>query len=506
MKKYFGFLILGLGIFLLPMLSHASGTYLQPSNPDIIAPTSTGMATMVVRLKGGTTVSPANYFEFDATPQTFLSDITDYTENTVAVIYNCASDYSGCTLLTHVPVTTSTSALDPTHINVKITLASPITLSTDYFAAIVAYISVNSSTGLTSGLGNFYGDYSILSDTVQQNNVSGFATTVGGGETNFNALAMSINTPLVSGSAPTPSMSFVKPIDGSSTILFDNFILKGSNLTSTDQYTIYQEWQIPINQSHFQNSQTFTGAQLANGVLMPFTGFPNVCPNGNVCSFVGIPVSSQAYLFDNATDPNSLNYIASTSISFQIDPQGNTTSTTSVLLHNFVSPTGTVSQTTSTVNNNPFISTGKNISSFCPSPQDITDIGGGIYYAACATFSFIFNPNTIPQSVSFLSDALNNIKTVPPFSPFFVLANEASGTLGGIAPTSTGVSIGIRGFDNENVNLVTLNSSTFYGGFGNATSGTATASHNTMNFLTTYIGTWLWIGAGIKLIYVFAFA
>jgi len=140
----------------------------------------------------------------------------------------------------------------------------------------------------------------------------------------------------------------------------------------------------------------------------------------------------------------------------------------------------------------------------CTPPSDILDVGGGIGYGFCQVINILFNPDYMINTTSFLSDSIAQFKTTPPFSAFWSVAQAVSSTASQASnSTTTGVSIGVLGFNNEHVTLATLNSSTFYNGF--TSSNNSSTAKNTMAFDVNYINAWLWIACGIKFLGIFIF-
>jgi len=162
---------------------------------------------------------------------------------------------------------------------------------------------------------------------------------------------------------------------------------------------------------------------------------------------------------------------------------------------------------TSTIEN-PFINPSQTSSTFeglCGTqPESAFAIGEQLRWAGCSAINFLFNPNSIVDLTGWFSQQFDTLKAAPPFGGVLTAISNVSSTFSNLSPDTNGIDIGIKGYNNEQRTLMTLNSSTFYGGFGNATGTTRTESHNTMNFLTTYITAWLWLGAGIKIVYVLA--
>lgn len=307
--------------------------------------------------------------------------------------------------------------------------------------------------------------------------------------------------------SPSSSISFVFPTNGTSTGIFNPWLLSASNLNASDTYITKVMWQAcPVGQVQnsanctqtiFNHSEPQTGADIAlHGITVQRVEWPFDFGSNQT-------VYASAELQDNG-------FVAVDSINFTLlsIPNSSPSSTLSTGgIYIIASSTGNGTYvTTSTSGFTAINALGTStVSAFCPPPGDPT---GYIGYGLCQAVNFAFNPNIFPQSVSYFGNQISAIEAVPPFSGFFAFFNDASSSLntGYQNSSSTSVSIGILGFNSNGsmpqVNLVTLNSTTFNNGMGGSTHASSTAEAT--GFLETYIGAFLWIAAGIRILHLFA--
>lgn len=312
------------------------------------------------------------------------------------------------------------------------------------------------------------------------------------------------------GTIPSPTITFSYPQNGTTTPIFDNFWLTFSNVTTTSLYgiEITYDWNSTLdNPYNSPNYLSGYGQSLLHqgrlSAYQPFQGTNFAIGGGTTRG-----VTAYAYLFD-FTDCGQSNFLncpvlSSTSVNFN---QYLLSATTTFIFVGPSIPTSTTSSTDGTYNVEAtttiplIISINLTTSTTnCQQPDNITDIGGGIYWAGCQLTNALLNPNVVPQSTSYLNDSIEKFKQVPPFVAFFQAASTTESALTN-ASTSAGVSIGILGFNNEQRTIVSFNSTTFYQGFSN-TNNSSTAK-DAINYTETYIHAWLGLAALIKVLYVF---
>jgi len=406
-------------------------------------------------------------------------------------------------------------------------------ISTSTFSGTTALHLNSTSTNLISP-GCYYiyavgNNFTNVSSTIRASSVPVTSITSQFGRTNEyqNNIGTWINNsyPMYFSINATPSLpgshiEFRYPT--STTQLFSNWLLKAENLNATGSYEAQVKWTATLP----DGTVTPLLQNRIGNLNFQYPDWYPVIPRTD-WSFnfaTDVTINAEADLL-SSQDPNNPGVdlafptvIASTTESFTLlsIPNGSPSSTLPdggivVITNQDASGTITITSTTGNQYLNFNASTsGATFNISCAPPSNILDVGGGIAYGGCQILNFLFNPNVLYNSTGYFTQQIKNIEAVPPFSPFFNLANSANTTLGLIssssASSSAGVNITIKGFDNENVTLLRLNSTTFYAGFGNAPSSTTTDSHNTMDFLTHYITAWLWIGAGIKLLAIFTMA
>lgn len=148
-----------------------------------------------------------------------------------------------------------------------------------------------------------------------------------------------------------------------------------------------------------------------------------------------------AALYISTSSPS--NFFSQTDfVSFIITPHATTTglgtttqyfsdgTTSSVALNNLAGPffwnpaqvfTGpsTIPQT--------LASSSAELAAQCPPPADWTDIGGGLTYGFCSAINWLFVPPAASQQ--YINDSVAAMKSVPPFSYFFLLNATVSSTV-----------------------------------------------------------------------------
>jgi len=223
---------------------------------------------------------------------------------------------------------------------------------------------------------------------------------------------------LIGGSGPPPAatIGFTFPQNGTSTGLFNPWLLNANNLNASDTYFARVQWvACPLNAPNtdpnctvpiFNRSVSQTASDiLMNGITVPrtewnfdFASNQTIYAQANLYD-AGIPVAATADTFTLLTIPNS-------SPSSTLGQGGIYTIATST-------GNGTYSITTSTgfaVINTQGTST---ITAFCTPPGDAS---GYIGYGLCQAINFAFNPNIFPQSGNYFSDKIQTLSMAPPFT------------------------------------------------------------------------------------------
>jgi hypothetical protein len=319
-----------------------------------------------------------------------------------------------------------------------------------------------------------------------------------------------------------PSISFLYPVDGSTTPQFSPWLVQVENMTSTNHYSAIVHWSM---RNHIANPSNLVGVsfQFSGNQVGPPSFSDSVSDFfGNSTGTVPIPKadrdlysyplvipanddlwSASAYLYDTTQGGG---FLASSTISFTMLRYGaiydgvvGKVGTTTYYIPQ-INASGTLQITTTTNNFTGGLPSSAEGSSTCVAATGITDVPGGLRYGLCETALLLFDPNTIPASKDFIANQLNLLKAVPPFAAFF---QTASATLDAVNnPTSTqGFTIGFLDLQGNQRTLVNLNSTTFYGGF--ASSNNPTVNRATTDYLEYYIHAWLGIAALIKVLVVF---
>lgn len=218
------------------------------------------------------------------------------------------------------------------------------------------------------------------------------------------------DTPLTS---PAATITFAFPTEGTSTNMFDNFALIGANLTSTDEYALQVQWYLPYNQTMYPGSQkTVTGADLVNGVLMPFVGFPSI-PNSTI---VSLPVTAYATLTDVTSYTGTST--AQTQVAFNVNANNNATSTG----WSYVTvSSGTVSVAVSSTSLNPFYTNGTNI--VCPAPTGTiwNDMQGTMDWIGCNLVTIFVYPHQATENMA--QNSFGLLQSDVPFSFVYSAVN-----------------------------------------------------------------------------------
>lgn len=481
MKKYLTFLAVSLGIFLAPHFSHAAVIYSQPVN--------------------NTTLTGASGNNFASNP--FVGTVTGTVYARVHV--NSLNGQSGAI----------GNGCAGTNYNVALYDVSGA------YQICPDAMELSQGAGFTSG-SIVPGDvvFRFLGASFPGTGTSGFAMSIawqiagqtasGPGWGDDSALLCIATTeaeawdPLCGATPPAPTLSFTWPNEGSTTVLFDNFLLKAQNVTSSAAYEIRGSWYLGFT----QHTTSFTplevtGAQIQNGVLIPFTGFPNVCPTGNTCTFVALPVSAEASLSEITPAPYAENEVASTSVAFNIDAQGNTTSTTSIFINvtNSTSSPGTPVVATTTSDVNPFYSTG---SLSCPAPNGtiLTDFSGNMANLLCQLANIFVYPHQGAENLAAQSARL--VEGNPPFSYVFDVFGQFSSQASNIAnATSSDLSISFGNVGVGNIvptsSIKIIDNTAFAMLTGNAS--TSADLHNQVFSFEDIIFTLGLVGTAVKLIF-----
>lgn len=333
-----------------------------------------------------------------------------------------------------------------------------------------------------------------------------------------------------------PSVSFAYPLDGTTTQAFTNFLISSTNLIAThtyygilteNSYNLYSSISSsPTSSANIWHSYTSTGQGLGSTWMSGLSPFPFAYVTQTIPFFLSsslfvdsYPWSATFQLYDITGSYYALGVdlpVASSTISFNQLPISGDSDGTFTVINSIPSSTasgGFYATSTSPikVGLNTYSSstpTGDDTLYGCVPPSSILDVGGGVYFAFCATLQLALNPNVIPFSTSYFQQSLNQIESVPPFSAFFSIASSTISGLNNFSSSSgSGLTISVIGYNNTPVELLNLNSSTFYGGFTSSQTVTTTEqSIATMNNLEHYITSWLWIAAAIKILYVFTIA
>lgn len=311
-----------------------------------------------------------------------------------------------------------------------------------------------------------------------------------------------------------PSINFIVPVDGTTTVPFDYLSVGFSNLNNTStykvsEYTTYTGCFLLVfgvcSEKEIDGVQFGgTGEKLIRfGYSTPFP-FPQ-----DVTPLSQFSMVSNVKLYD-ITSSNSI-LVASKTIQWYMIPYAhdglNGANGTTTIWHNYpvwVQATSTEPVTTpwdGSVSQSRSTSTESNIGALCPPADSLTDVGGGVRYAICSGFKVIFDPSVVPIANNFFKDEVDKLKQDPPFSALFDVASSVEAGVNNVSTTYDGVSIGILGFNNEQRILVSVNSTTFYQGF--ASSNNSSTAHSSMEYLHHFISSWLWIGASIKLLIIF---
>lgn len=325
---------------------------------------------------------------------------------------------------------------------------------------------------------------------------------------------------------PVTGVNFVFPTDGTSTGQFNPYVISVSGDAESvvsgarsDNY-ITQIKAIACPQGTtitnpnclapvYQHSQLQTGSNiLAQGITVPNNGF-------NFDFATNQTIYATAVLQDITTPSNALGLSDSISYTYLTIPNSSPSSTLNsggIYLINTPTGNGTFTQATTTGNTQivtPYLtpsSTQPTISNWCPPDGSLLNPVADLGYGICQAIQFAFNPNVLPITQTYFQSSLTQLQSVPPFVAFYQLASSTENGLNGFSSsTNNGLTVSILGYDHGNftsTQLFTINSTTFFGGFSSSTNNVTNNVAANSN-LETYIGAWLWIGAGIKILYIF---
>lgn len=302
----------------------------------------------------------------------------------------------------------------------------------------------------------------------------------GCGDTSVNALYYDFP----SGVAP-PSISFVYPTNGTTTLPFNNFITSFSNLTSTDNYQVSINYFIPNTSNNNTVTITKTGGQ-----LMAYAG---TLSNQNFGITASEVANATLYDITNFEIPDNLdNYIvATTSITWS----ANYSTTSSQQTYAFVNASGTVF-----VSNNVQSITNINESSTmnCESPSSTLDLGGDISWGLCSAGQALFVGN--PALITNLQNSISNFQNVFPFSLFFGITNPVENVINNTASsTPQALNLEIMGLNYQYYNLGSITSSTLVNVLTTNHCDTTCANDAVGNYfgVSTML---IWLTAGIKIV------
>lgn len=296
------------------------------------------------------------------------------------------------------------------------------------------------------------------------------------------------------------TMSFLFPTNGTTTSMFDNFALQAVGVTSTDNYNFQLQWYLPYTQTTQFTALEFTGAQLLHGVTVPFKGFPQVA-NTDIES---LPAVAKAQIYD-ITSPivsgDQSVAVATAQTDFNVNANNNATST----LWNYVSigSDGTLSVEESSTPQNPFYSNGSQIA--CPAPTGtiFDDFSDNVNWFGCQMAQIFIYPHSQTEALAASSTAL--VEQAPPFVYAFDVLNAFSneGATLKSATSSTDLSLNFGGIGVGNIiptSSIKIVDNTAYADItGNAS--TSEALHDDLMSAQSFVGTALFIGIMIKIIF-----
>jgi hypothetical protein len=297
------------------------------------------------------------------------------------------------------------------------------------------------------------------------------------------------------GSGGVESVSFVQPVNGTTTEALENWLFKVNNVSTTRQYTDVIEWKVNGYteylfdiKSNWQGTYNPRYQSTQVGQQNPFI---------SLLANATASVNATLYLFENRVDQTydyTNGVLASTSIVYTLQNTGKK-------LVNTIDPQlGSSSQYEVQNNNSPIPignQSGTTVYSQCGSAPALIDVGGGIFWGLCNGVYAIFYPSNIASNALISSTVQFN--NVVPFSIFFDITGALSSSLNAYGnATSDGISIGIKGFRGEQVNLATLNATTFYN-FASSTTPSSTV-HASVDYVNQYIVAMLWIIGAVAMI------
>lgn len=244
--------------------------------------------------------------------------------------------------------------------------------------------------------------------------------------TNIQVSGSALGTFTVYGTQSNPSdinISFFYPTNGTTTPLFNPWILSSDNTISNHLYRVDVDWYssnypvvVGAKQNELRNSVFLYGSQIeASGISIPRIEW-------NFDFATDTVIQANASIYDTSADNlDSLAFPvlkASTSISFTLQSIPNANGE-----YVINSSTGNGTYTNSTTTAQAVLLTVATTSFNCQAPASIADFGGGINWALCRTTQFLFTPQTA-FSQNYIISQIENGKNVFPFSIVFGLENS----------------------------------------------------------------------------------
>lgn len=144
--------------------------------------------------------------------------------------------------------------------------------------------------------------------------------------------------------------------------------------------------------------------------------------------------------------------------------------------------------TTSTMPNSagPITISRKTVQQECQGAEDWTDIGGGIYYAACSTWNFLFTVEDVAFAP--FQVASDKFKSLKPFSYFFTVKDKLSSRLDSAGASSTPTLALSLPLANSTFEYNILSSSTLSGVIGSEQKNNIFAVQEYIIYLFTLVG------------------
>jgi hypothetical protein len=311
------------------------------------------------------------------------------------------------------------------------------------------------------------------------------------------------------GGGGSTALSFVFPVNGTTTPAFSNFILSGANLTSTDEYYVTVNYYIPqVSPVLTSQSVQLSGSQaLAQGFVVSKSPF-NI-NLGNVTA--GIVANATLYDVTGFQVPDNLNnfVVATTTSIFTEIPNGNQSNqTTTYLQTTAFNSSGTIVVGINSVLNSsvPYIASS---TSDCISVASSSNlIGATLAYGLCSAGQFLFTPQS--NYTLGLTNAIESYQNVFPFSLYFSVLNGVIGSVNSsnVSTTST-LSMSVLGLNGSYINLGSLTSSTDVTAFttgvisndvGNVPACDTDCATEKVNNLFSILIMLIWLTCGLNLV------